>query len=180
MQTSHIGHNGKVIMASQLAMLTLLVVISPRCHGQASNPSPGPQTQSENHASSFIGCYELVLGRWWPWSFGGDTIYVTPPTRIELLPEAGTKGFEKNGLVIRAIPPQTGMTSGRGGPSYWQVKSGNQVDLVWTDGFTGVTLTLEKHGDELRGWAHPHFDGPTFVPRVQHVIAKRIVCEHSQ
>ncbi len=23
---------------------------------------------------------------------------------------------------------------------------------------------LAKYGDELRGWAHPHFDAPTLVP----------------
>ncbi len=160
------------------AVLMLLLVISFRCFAQS--PSSGTQTRSENNTSSFTGCYELVLGRWWPWSFGEDTIYVTPPTRIELLPEPGTKRFEKNGFLIRAISFQEGTPSGRGGPSYWHVKSSNQVDLVWTDGFTGVTLTLEKHGDELRGWAHPHFDAPSIVPRVQRVIAKRIACEHAR
>jgi hypothetical protein len=171
---------GEVKTAGHLAAaIMLLVAISPRCSAQVgSTPASSTQTQGENYTSTFTGCYELVLGRWWPWPFGGDTVYVTPPTRIELLPEPGTKGFEKYGFLIRAIPPQKGMPSGRGGPSYWQVKSGNQIDLVWTDGFTGVTLTLEKHGHELRGWAHPHFDSPRFVPRVQHITAKRIACGH--
>jgi len=139
-----------------------------------------PQPPSENPASAFTGCYELKLRRWWPWSFGGDIGLVTPPTQIELHPERGATGFEQEGLIIREIPPTNGKPSGRAGPSYWQVKTDNQIDLVWTDGFTGVTLRLEKHGDELRGWAHPHFDSPTFVPRVAHVLAKRIRCQYSQ
>jgi hypothetical protein len=171
---------GKVRTVGRLAaVLMLLAVLSPECSAQASNPSSGSNTRGENPTSSFTGCYELLLGRWWPWSFGGDTIYVTPPTRIELLPEPGTKGFEQNGLIIRAIPPQKPDPTVHPVSSYWQIESTTQVDLIWTNGFSGVTLKLEKHGTELRGWAHPHFDFPTFIPRFQHVTAKRITCEHS-
>jgi hypothetical protein len=138
------------------------------------------QTQSALPTTSFAGCYELKLGRWWPWAFGGDTIFVTPPSRIQLLSERGTKGFEQDGFLIRAIPPSKGAPPCRGSPSYWQVKSSDQINLVWTDGFTGVTLALEKHGNELRGWAHPHFDAPKFIPRIAHVTARRIVCDAPQ
>src|SRR5256885_10649470 len=54
------------------ALPILLVVISPRCSAQASNPSPALQTRIENQTASFTGCYELVLGRWWPWSFRSE------------------------------------------------------------------------------------------------------------
>jgi len=30
------------------------------------------QTQPAPLTKSFAGCYELTLGRWWPWSFDGD------------------------------------------------------------------------------------------------------------
>jgi hypothetical protein len=173
-ETSNVGTVGRIAV-----VLMSLAVLSPRCLSQVSNSAQGSETRGENPALSFTGCYELQMGRWWPWSFGSDTVFVTPPTRIELLPEPGTNGFEKDGLLIRAISPKNGMPSGRGGFSYWQVRSGNQVDLVWTDGFTGVTVALEKHGDELTGWAHPHFDISPFVPRIAHVTAKRIPCEHS-
>lgn len=39
---------------------------------------------------------------------------------------------------------------------------------------------LEKYGDELRGWAHPHFDAPTFVRRVARLTARRITCGAAQ
>lgn len=159
------------------AILLLLVVFSPRSFAQKGASAAGPQIAPEVPVASFAGCYDLTVGRWWPWSFGEETKYVTPPSLVRLLPERGTKGFEKDGFIIRTLPTRKGMVSGRGGPSYWQIRTGNRIDLVWTDGFTGVTLTLEKSGDELHGWAHPQFDSPILVPRIAHVTARRVSCE---
>jgi hypothetical protein len=160
--------------------LLFLAVFSPRCFAQGDKPVTGAPTRVETPTPPLAGCYELKLGRWWPWAFGEDTKFVTPPDRIQLLPERGTEGFEQDRFLIRTIPRVNGTTSGRGGPSYWQVKTGNQVDLIWNNGFTGVTLMMEKHGDDLRGWAHPHFDAPKFVPRVARVTARRISCNVPQ
>ena len=124
----------------------------------------------------FLGCYELNLGRWWPWGFGGDDPLVTPPKNIQLLPERGTEGFERDGFLIRAVPGMK-TAGGRGRPSYWRVDSANRVYLMWNDGFTGVTLKLEKDGKQLHGWAHPHFDSPQFIPHKAHVVAQRISCD---
>jgi hypothetical protein len=110
------------------------------------------QSRSTPATKPFEGCYELTLGRWWPWSFGGDNEFVTPPSRIQLLSEHGTKGFEKDGFLIRRISPK-----GRGGPSYWRVNSDNQIDLMWNDGFTGVTLVLKKHGRRIARLGAPAF-----------------------
>lgn len=132
------------------------------------------ETPTETQAAaSFAGCYELKVGRWWPWGFGEDNSFVTPPSRIQLLSDRGTKGFEQDGYLIRAMK---GSRPGRGAPSCWRVRSGDRIDLIWNDGFTGVTLDLERHGDELRGRAHPHFDSP-FTRRTASVTARRIPCE---
>lgn len=147
---------------------------------QLGNSEPNTQTQSIPPATSFAGCYELKLGRWWPWSFGEDTQFVTPPNKVQLFPEQGTNGFEKYGFVIREIPQAKGSASGRRSFSFWQVKSDNHVQLIWTNGFSGVSIKLGRHGDKLRGWAHPHFDFPIFIPRIMHVTAKRIACEVPQ
>lgn len=78
------------------------------------------ETPAETQAAaSFVGCYKLKVGRWWPWGFGED------------------------------------------------------------NGFTGVSLELQKHGDELRGRAHPHFDAVPLIPRTANVTAKRIACDAS-
>jgi hypothetical protein len=76
----------------------------------------------------------------------------------------------------RAIPEHTGPASGRGGPSYWQVGSADQVFMIWNDGFTGVTLALRKDATGLRGWAHPHFDAMPIIPRTAHVVARKVDC----
>jgi len=85
--------------------------------------------------------------------FGSDDTFFTPPRRIKLLTEHGTKGFEQNGFccVHSRIQSNHG---GRGGPSYWNVRSPNEIDLTWTDGFTGIRLKLTRTGNELRGWVH--------------------------
>ncbi|MGC2163387.1 MAG: hypothetical protein WA634_15875, partial [Silvibacterium sp.] len=130
------------------------------------------------HAASFAGCYKVKLGRWWPWGFGDENGYVIPPARIQLRMERGTRGFEEGELLIRAIPLQQPPAGSRES-SFWQARSLSQLQLSWTDGFVGVTLDLEKSGNELRGWAHPHFDAGTFVPRIAHVTAQRIACSGS-
>lgn len=137
------------------------------------------QALSKREGASYRGCYQLTLGRWWPWGFGEDTKFVTPPNRVELSPDLGTWGFEKSELLIRAIPAaSTQKTDGVGRPraSFWEVQPGNRVNLFWTDGFTGVTLKLVKQGNELTGWAHPHFDAVPLIPRSAHVKAKTIPC----
>ena len=125
----------------------------------------------------FAGCYNLALGRWWPWGLGEDAHFFTPPNRIRLLPTHGSEGFEKNGLLVRAIPMPNGARAGRGGPAYWNAKSARQIEIVWTDGFTGVTLKLEKDKNELKGWAHPVTDAPFVVPRIARVLAFPVPCK---
>jgi hypothetical protein len=133
------------------------------------------QTQTAGLTKSFEGCYELTLGRWWP--FDEDLRFIAPPSRVRLLTELGTKGFEKDRFLIRAIPTEKGAALGHRRASNWNVKSANEIDLIWNNGFTGVTLSLKKSGDELNGWAHPHFDFPSLIPNTAHALARKIACE---
>jgi hypothetical protein len=164
-----------VRISRTLALLLFLASYPTRYFAQGSNPVDEGSKRGETPAPPVTGCYELTLGRWWPWAFGEDTGFVTPPRRIQLLSERGAEGFEKGEFLIRSFP-LANQTAGLGGPSYWRVKTDNQIDLIWNDGHTGVILTMEKHGDDLRGWAHPHFDAPVFVPHVARVTAHRIAC----
>jgi hypothetical protein len=109
------------------------------------------QESAEAQALAFAGCYELGLGRWWPWSFGGETKLVAPPRRINLLLTRGTVGFEEDQLLVRPLSDIKGLAPARAGPSDWQPKSDALVDLEWNDGFTGATLNLERVGKELSG-----------------------------
>lgn len=155
-------------------VLLFLVMAKPRCAGQTASAAQNP---SHSEVESYTGCYELSMGRWWPWSFGEDTKYVTPPNRIELLSQVGIDGFEKDRLLIRTVPVQKLRMSGRRSASFWEARPDNHINLAWIDGFTGVTLTLEKQGSDIRGWAHPHFDAPHLIPRIAHAKLRRIPCD---
>jgi hypothetical protein len=165
---------GSVIAKHVVLIPLLMTVLGPDCCAQkATSETPQP---TQGTVGSFAGCYKLTLGRWWPWGFGSDDTLFTPPRRVKLLAEPGTKGFEQHGLLLRALPDPTATRTGRGGPSYWNVRSPNQIDLTWTDGFTGITINLAGTGNELHGWVHPHSDAPTFVHHTAHVTARRVDC----
>jgi hypothetical protein len=168
------------VRSNHIATLLLLVVVpSPLCFAQKDESVADSHVQPEVSPASFVGCYDLKLSRWWPWSFGEDTVYVTPPRRIRLYPERGTEPWEKGEFLLCDLPSGQGKKPYRGGPSFWRIGANNRIDLVWRDGHTGVTVTLGKSGGKLHGWAHPHFDGPNWIPRIAHAKAKRISCEAS-
>lgn len=124
---------------------------------------------------SFAGCYELHIGRWWPWGFGSRISNAGLPSRIELLPQRGTYRFEAGQLLVRSIPRGTLDPQWRES-SFWAVQSNKKVGLVWTTGFVGDTLNLHKTPSGLSGWGHPFFDAATWIPRIAHVTAHRISC----
>jgi hypothetical protein len=151
------------------AAFLALIVITYGCLAQESSIQ-GAQIPVAQ-AAPFAGCYELKLGRWWPWGMGGDTKFATPSRRIELTLERGTKTFERQGLFIRAIPPDTTLSRN----AWWVPLPGDRVDLFWTNGFAGAALRLAKRGDDLHGWAHAFFD-TLRPPHIAHVAARRVAC----
>jgi len=133
---------------------------------------PSADDSKQAAVSEFVGCYELKLGRWWPWSSDDIRTFHTPPSRVELLSSRGTDGFVKDHFLIGPLPKPSRY-------GYWDLKSKNRIRLTWTDGLVGVGLNLAKHGTELSGWAHPHSDAPQFVPHIAHVIARKTSCPSS-
>jgi hypothetical protein len=169
------------VFAHLLGALLLVPAISPASVAQPPPPTTSEAAEAGIATAPFVGCYQVGVGHWWPWSFGEDTVFVTPPSRIRLLPQRGTEGFEDNGFIIRVLPPDKVAVHGiRRVWSYWTVKSTKDAELVWTDGLTGVVLKLHKRGSDLRGWAHPHFDFPTFIPRTAHVKARKMPCDETE
>jgi hypothetical protein len=150
--------------------ILLILVISPSLSLCQERSFSGPPI-SMSAATPFAGCYEMHLGRWWPWGMGEDTQFATPPQRVELQLQRGMDGFEQNGLLIRTIP--TGTAPRRS--SFWLPQGRDGVDLIWTSGFSGVSLRLNRHGKELRGWAHAHFDSPR-PPHIARATARPIAC----
>ncbi len=164
-------------MTSCSVILACTLALGIDCSAQlGKNAQSHSATTTDSTTSPFTGCYQLTLGRWWPWGFGRQNSYVTPPSRIELLSQRGSRGFELDGFVIRSIPKPEPPSAGSRASSYWRVESPRKIDLIWTDGFTGVRLKLQKDGDGLSGWAHPHFDVVNLIPRTAHVKGKRMPC----
>jgi hypothetical protein len=175
MNSERLKRSFRSSVTALLCVLMLGVICWGQCTKDAQNCSKSVPVESP--ISSFTGCYQLTLGKWWPWAFGEDTMFVTPPSRIRLLPEHGTKVFEQDGFLLRTILRKEEAPAGSRVSSYWLARSTNLIDLIWTDGFTGVTLKLEKKGDELSGWSYPHFDVAKLIPRRAHVVARRIACD---
>ncbi len=156
-------------LATTLSFLLILLAVSSDSLGQESSSSGPPISMSDS--APFAGCYELQLGRWWPWGMGEDTQFATPPRGVELRLQRGTEGFEQEGLLIRTIPSDPAPRRS----SFWLPHGHNGLDLIWTTGFSGVSLRLTRNGRELRGWAHAFFDFPR-PPHVAHVTARPINC----
>lgn len=125
----------------------------------------------DQNASAFAGCYELRLGRWWPWGMGEDTVFATPPKQVELTVERATTGLGKDHFFIRQIPSVEGSRRS----AIWIPQDRNHVMLVWSTGFSGVYVNLMKKDRHLSGWAHAHFDFPR-IPHVAHVRTEPIAC----
>jgi hypothetical protein len=158
----------QALRLAAVSILLILVLFPSATMGQEGSSAA---RISMSAAAPFAGCYELQLGRWWPWSMGEDTISATPPRRIELQLQHGRDGFEQNGLLIRTIPsPQSSRRS-----AFWVPEGNDGADLIWTNGFAGVSLRLARHGKELQGWAHAFFDFPR-PPHTAHATARPIPC----
>ena len=102
------------------------------------------------------GCWAVSLGLWQPrMNLGEDTIYSTPPSRIEIVPTKGTEGFERRGW--RVVPaPGTNRSVHRF--AYMMPLTTDSVRIAWTTGFSGLTMRLEVKGDSLRGKAQTFWD----------------------
>jgi hypothetical protein len=128
---------------------------------------------SPNVSAAFVGCYSLTLSSWEPRvDLGRDAVFVSLPTGVRLLADQGTDGPEKGRSILRSLPAQGG---GAGPFSFWHSKSRDQLVLVWTSGFAGVTATLNRDKSLLRGFAKTFWDFPRQVQN-RSVVATPINC----
>ncbi len=86
---------------------------------------------------------------------GEDTIFSTPPSRIEVLPTKGAKGFESRGW---RVVPAPGTTRSVHGFAYLTPLKADSVRIAWSTGFSGLTLRLAIKGDSLGGQAETFWD----------------------
>lgn len=103
------------------------------------------------------GCYELGVLKWHPAWKGDDLVFITPPARIQILAEKGTKMFENGQYLVRPAP---GFPASIHRASYWKPVGAKTIEIIWTTGFSGLTMKLNLEGDTLKGKAETFWDFP--------------------
>lgn len=143
-------------------------------------PSASPDAKQDSqfvNPETLRGCYDLTLSPWFPdMKLGDDEALVTPPARIQLLAQKGTEGSETEGYLVRPAP---GVKPSVHSGSYWVPKGRKSIKIIWTTGYSGLTMDLKTSDDEvLRGKATTFWD---FNRRKQtaEVVARRVDCGKS-
>jgi hypothetical protein len=123
----------------------------------AISPSAASAQEVPTRVADMAGCYDLRLGEWSPpLALGGDTVFLQPPSRIALDSTMGTvRGGRVRGYALRPAP---GARQSVHRYAYWTVGDSLRVQLVWTNGFSGVRMLLQPQGGTLRGTAESFWD----------------------
>jgi hypothetical protein len=122
------------------------------------------------------GCYELTLSDWRPnLKLGEDAMFITPPHRVQLFAERGTKGWEAEGYIVKPAP---GVAASIHRGSYWLPKGPQSIEIVWTTGYSGLVMGLKLEGGDLRGKAQTFWDYPR-KKQTADVIARKVDCQES-
>jgi hypothetical protein len=137
-----------VVVSRRLGTLAALVILA--AHGScASTREITPEAVS--------GCYQLQLTAWQPaFPLGGDAEFVTPPDRMNLTLDKPEHPWRKGSFVVRPAPGSrdTIHTSGE-----W-VLSDEKLEILWTTGFSGLTVDLSPTRHGFQGIARTFWDFP--------------------
>ena len=165
--------------------LAATLVLSCAAHSSVSAPPDAPRAATGlatygDHGEpisleSVAGCYELSLGEWEPPlretapGSGNETILIAP-SRVQLsLEPSGSL----NGITVRRIHALSALSEERA--TVWFQHGPSAVTLVFTNGFSGLTLELYKRGEDLAGSATSFWDFP-LPKQTAAAEARRIVC----
>ena len=118
------------------------------------------------------GCWVVQLGEWQPKTvFDKDSIYVTPPAKIELQDRYyyGVAGNRWNVLPANGAMPSVHHIV------FFQSIGTDSIAIVWSTGYSGLSMRLAISQDTLRGTATTFwdFDRPQ---QTANVLLTRIEC----
>jgi hypothetical protein len=103
-----------------------------------------------------LGCYSLTLGQW---SAELPEPLPAPPTKLQLSDSLGTTVFENGRRVVRSMPAG----SVKAYPfQFWEAREQGIVLVIFSNGFTGMTMDLAPSAGGLSGTARAFFDFGTF------------------
>jgi hypothetical protein len=113
-----------------------------------------PLTSVRCLAGDVAGCYQLQLSPWTPTlSLGEDEIFILPPSKIALTATPGHT-WDPHGFKVT---PSGGAPQSIHKASYW-TRNGHHLRIVWTTGFSGLTMDLRERGSNLEGTARTFWE----------------------
>ena len=118
-----------------------------------------------------LGCWIVQLGQWQPtMAYEADSIFVTPPAKIEFKEEGGQEGRYRWPVL-----PANGAEPSIHNIAYFQAIGTDSLMIVWSTGYSGLFMRLAVAEDTLRGTAKTFwdFDRPQ---QTASVILVRIDC----
>jgi len=101
------------------------------------------------------GCWSVQLGEWKPeMPYGADTIFVTPPAKIELQDKYyyGQVGTRWSVLPSNEAKPSIHSVA------FFQPIGTDSIAIIWSTGFSGLSLHLAIGQDTLKGIAITFWD----------------------
>ncbi len=125
------------------------------------------QAQSPSRSDRLAGCYTVQPL--------GDLPFRSPPTRIRLMRQLGTSGFEAGQHLVRTLPDSSVRPYRF---SYWGSLNSDSIFVRWTTGFQDTELHLAVTGDSLVGIAEQRtddIDPNSPWPRAR-VVLRRVEC----
>jgi hypothetical protein len=124
-------------------------------------------------AAQIAGCYQLEIEPWQPaLNLGRDIDFITPPDQVNLTLEKPEHEWRKGSLLVRQVAESRGSihTSGE-----WQVSKSGKIEILWTTGFSGLTMDLASVRTGLEGRAKTFWDSHR-TPQTAKVHGKRVSC----
>jgi len=122
-------------------------------------------------------CYGLQLGKWDPvLNIGDDSEFSTPPAVVSFS-RVKSEGFGSyGGKVSYRVLPTNGARMSVHGPGFWTPQTRtDSVSIVWTTGFSGLTMSLGVTTDTLSGTARTFWDFPR-TRQTAKVLGVRVAC----
>jgi HEAT repeat protein len=122
-------------------------------------------------------CFDLALAPWTPnLGLGEDTVFSTPPMTVRFTRIKNSWFASEDELSFRVAPAKGAQMSVHG-PGFWTPVAGkDSVSIVWSTGFSGLSMKLAVTADALRGEAETFWDFPR--PRqTSRVTGVRVPCQ---
>ena len=103
--------------------------------------------------AQLLGCYDLDVGAWSPSvSLAEDSFYVAPPSRFELTDSAVGRSRQPDPTVFAVLPAPGALPSVHE-YAYWSASTVDSLQMVWSNGFSGIRLQLHATEAGFQGRA---------------------------